>query len=281
MGHGHGGSNEAAAPFSLANLPEMTLTDLIKTMGGSISGMGIPNVKMGDIYSSLGYIYSGDYEKAMTSMSNVTLDPNGINILRTFNEGMCSDCTILGVKADFVFDDGKRADIENGIYLHHASTLNLGSKPVAAWLNLCPTSQTTFLGQDVTANIPTTIVGPLQPLAMAAVDEYTQWYTTPDGKYDSGMYIDPKDRFFFQAELINYKAVAQEVYFQIDMEWVDGKVGRHATYTPISVTGCSPSIGFTGRGKTGNVTSEAFTVRADGTIISASECLPPHFPYPA
>jgi hypothetical protein len=271
MGHGHGVSNEPTIPLSLANLPQMTLADVIKTMGGSISGMGIPNVKMSDIYSSLGYIYTGDYEHAMSSLSNVTLDPNGINILRTITSGICSNCTILGVKADFVFEDGKRADIENGVYLHHASTLNLGAKPVAAWLNLCPTSQTTFFGKDITANIPTTIVGPLQPLAMAAVDEYVQWYTTPDGKFDSGMYIDARDKFFFQAELVNYKMVSQDVYFQIDAEWVEGKVGTHATYTPISVTGCSPSIGFTGRGKTGNVTSEAFEVRADGTVISASK----------
>jgi hypothetical protein len=236
-GHGHGTSDRPVVPLSLANLPQMTLSDLIKSMGGAISGMGIPNIKMGDLYSSLGYIYNGDYERAMVSLSNVTMDANGINILRTLGEGLCSNCTLLGVKADFVFDNGKRADVENGIYLHHASTLNLGSKPVAAWLNLCPTRQTTFFGQDITRNIPTTIVGPLQPLAMAAVDEYIQWYTTPDGKYDSGLYIDPRDRFFMQAELINYKKVAQEVYFQIDMEWVEGKVGKHATYTPISVTG--------------------------------------------
>jgi hypothetical protein len=256
----------------------MTLADLIKTMGGSIAGMGIPNVKMGDIYSSLGYVVSGDYEKAMLKMSNVTLDPNGIALLRTFSEGICSDCTVLGVKADFVFEDGKRADIENGIYLHHAQAMNLGSKPISAWLNLCPTSQTTFFGYDITQNIPTTIVGPMQPLALAAVDEYMQLYTTPDGAFDSGMYIDPKDRFFFQAELVNYKPVAQDVYFQIDMEWVKGKIGRDATFTPVSVTGCSPAIGFAGRGKTGNVTSDAFAVRADGTIISAREAFSPSLP---
>jgi hypothetical protein len=81
----------------------MTLTDVIKSMGGGISSMGIPNIKMGDIYSSLVYIYNSDYERAMANLSNVTMDPNVINIFRTLEQWLCSKCTLLGAKADFVF----------------------------------------------------------------------------------------------------------------------------------------------------------------------------------
>ena|ERR1700712_1672351 len=166
---GHGQSSQLPA-----TLQEMTLSQLISSMGGTVSGMGVPHIKLGDIFSSLGYLWNGDYEKAMAAVIDTTLDPSGINIVRTFKEGVCSDCTILAAKTDIVFADGKRADVSEGVYLHHLTNMNLGSKDVAAWLNLCPTSQTTILGYDITQNIPTTIRGPFQPLAMATVDEYTQ-----------------------------------------------------------------------------------------------------------
>jgi hypothetical protein len=39
------------------------------------------------------------------------------------------------------------------------------------------------------------------------------------------------------------------------------------------IRGCSPVIGFTGRGKAGNVTSEPLEVRVDGTVVSARKCI--------
>jgi hypothetical protein len=48
------GSNSPTVPFSLTNHPQMTLSDLIKSMRGGTSAMGIPNIKMGDLYASLG-----------------------------------------------------------------------------------------------------------------------------------------------------------------------------------------------------------------------------------
>jgi hypothetical protein len=236
MEHGHGGSSGPTVPFSLANLPEMTLPELIKTMGGG-SALGLPQIKMRDIYASMGYMWNHDYEKAMASMVNVTLDPNGLSIVRTFGDGICTDCTILAAKTDFVFEDGKRADVSEGVYLHHLTSMNLGGKPFSTWVNICPTRQTTIFGQDITKNIPTTIVGGMQLFSLAGVDEFTQYFTTPDGSFNSGRYIDPKDRFFFQAEVINYKKVPQQLYVQMDLEWVQGKAEKHATWTPVSVTG--------------------------------------------
>ena len=36
-------------------------------------------------------------------------------------------------------------------------------------------------------------------------------------------------------------------------------------------TGCSPDVGFVGRGKSGTITSKPFGVRVDGTIVAASK----------
>jgi hypothetical protein len=211
---------------------------MIQSMGGQASAMGLPQVTVGQIMQSMGYVFSGDYENAMKSMINATMDPNGMNVVSTYQASeICTDCTLLAAKTDLVYDDSKRADVSTGVYLHHLTSLNLADKPVAAWLNLCPKSHTTFNGVDYFASIPETVVGPLQPIAMATVDEYTQWFTTPDGKFPSGHYLGTKDRFFLQAEAINYLKTPQNIYIEMDLEYVQGKAGKHATFSPISVTG--------------------------------------------
>jgi hypothetical protein len=209
-------------------------------MGGQLNGMGVPHITLGQMFKSWGYVHTGEYEKALKAMINVTLDPNGLNVISTYKaDAICTDCTVLAAKTDLVYANGTRADTSHGVYLHHLTNMNLGDKPVAAWLNLCPKSQTTYMGVDITSFVGETVVGPLQPIAMATVDEYTQWFTSPDGKFPSGHYIDPTDRFFVQAEAINYRNEPQEIYLQMDLEWVKGKAGKHATFSPISVTGRS------------------------------------------
>jgi hypothetical protein len=36
------------------------------------------------------------------------------------------------------------------------------------------------------------------------------------------------------------------------------------------MTGCSPDVGFVGRGKSGTITSNPFDIRVDGTVVAAS-----------
>jgi hypothetical protein len=50
---------------------------------------------------------------------NKPMDPNGFIVSMTVKEGFCSDCTVLAGKADITFEDGKRADVADGVYLHH------------------------------------------------------------------------------------------------------------------------------------------------------------------
>ena len=57
---------------------------------------------------------------------NKPMDPNGFILSLTVKEGVCGDCTVLAGKSDITFEDGSRAGIENGVYLHHIlSTLSL------------------------------------------------------------------------------------------------------------------------------------------------------------
>ena len=73
--------------------------------------------------------------------------------------------------------------------------------------------------------------------AFGAVDEFRQYFTTPDGKLDSGFYRGKDDFIFTQAELINIRPEPIKVYLQFDVEFVPGKARRIASTSFASATG--------------------------------------------
>jgi hypothetical protein len=101
------------------------------------------------------------------------------------------------------------------------------------------------------------------------VDEFTTWYTTPDGSMDSGYYIAPNRTLAVQAEVVNYRAVEQKVYLTMDVEYLPKKVGRDSLSTLLTVTGCTGLPGWSTDKKQINVTSGEYPIQQDGTIINA------------
>jgi hypothetical protein len=75
--------------------------------------------------------------------------------------------------------------------------------------------------------------------AFGAVDEFRQYFTTPDGMLDSGFYRGKDDFIFTQAELINVRPEPIQVYLQFDVEYVPGKAKRLASTSFTSATGMS------------------------------------------
>jgi hypothetical protein len=84
---------------------------------------------------------------------------------------------------------------------------------------------------------PKQLKHPVQSIFLSGgVEHFTVWYTTPDGKYDSGYYVD-KGPYAMTAEIINYKSTPQNVYITFDYEWIKGRVGQDAFSTLLTVTG--------------------------------------------
>jgi hypothetical protein len=74
------------------------------------------------------------------------MDPNGFSQMRVLKDGvMCSNCTVLAGKMDIVFENGTRADISGGVYLHHVITIDL-TKQKQSWLSGCSGSAPKGLG---------------------------------------------------------------------------------------------------------------------------------------
>jgi hypothetical protein len=201
--------------------------------GGGMMSLGIPQFTREDFTKVFSLAMSGEFTAAFAFMLNHAFDPAGTSLVRTMSEGICSDCTILSSRADLVFEDGKRADIAGGVYLHHLNVLNLGIKDVYNWIDMCPSVSEyfSFLKPPVSGPMP------FQPLAVAGVDESTQFFTSLDGNFKSGYYVAPTDSFLLQFEAINYNKEAKDVYIQIEEEHVPGRIGKQATFSPVSALG--------------------------------------------
>jgi hypothetical protein len=155
------------------------------------------------------------------------MDPNGYSVAGTLAEGICKDCTVLAGKTDIVFANGTRADLSMGVYLHHVIVFDY-VKPLEGFVSACPVD----LKDKSKASVfpaPSFFLG-------GAVDEYTQWYTRIDRKLDAGYYV-KDNQFLMQAEAVNYTPQKQEVFIQIDLEYVPGKPKVDAIMQFISAQG--------------------------------------------
>jgi hypothetical protein len=89
-------------------------------LGGSGKGGG----GIGDMAAML----SGDFALALAEQLTASLDPEGLSVIHTVKEGFCKECSVLAVKMDAVFENGTRADVSSGVYLHHIFSANIGER---------------------------------------------------------------------------------------------------------------------------------------------------------
>jgi hypothetical protein len=175
------------------------------------------------------------------------MDPNGFPFGKQLDGGICTNCTVLAAKADVVFANGTRADVSSGVYLHHVIS-SLAGKTQPQWVSRCPAGASIAppAGADINKLVPGGLdlskldLSKLRGgagFAGGAVDEFTDLYTSPDGKFDSGYYIPPGVKASMSGELINYLKEEQQVFVQFDVEFVPGHVGHEAIKAALSVEG--------------------------------------------
>jgi hypothetical protein len=86
------------------------------------------------------------------------MDPGGFSTFKLLTKGsMCTDCTVLAGKMSIVFENGTRADISSGVYLHHAIAIDL-NKRQDGFVTMCPPNVTAF-GKPLKGNIVNTFIG--------------------------------------------------------------------------------------------------------------------------
>jgi hypothetical protein len=115
------------------------------------------------------------------------------------------------------FEDGPAADVKSSVYLHHVAVIDISKRPQYA-ITSCE-------------NTASSIVGFLA----AGIDGSKREFTSPDGKYPSGFYIS-RDTFIMEAEFVNYRAEAQKVFVDMDIEYLLGKVGEETILIPMKLS---------------------------------------------
>lgn len=163
--HGHGGTQK-----SNASLP-MTLADILP---------GAPTLTWEHVAKSYRQAQAGDYEGAVSTMINVPLDKEASIGFHSLKDGFCKDCTVLVIKTDLVYEDGVKVDISNGVYVHHAVSFDLAWKEMANWINLCPFENKYIKDIDIFSYFPPSFNIPVTLFGNAAVDEFQQWYGSPN-----------------------------------------------------------------------------------------------------
>jgi hypothetical protein len=213
-----------------------------KPPSGGIMGGGGPGSMLDN-----NALMKGDFPLALAKMLASSMDPDGFNVMHTVQGGLCNNCTVLGVKMDIVFENGTRADISTGVYLHHIFSMNIvpetqrklktGISTLFAPFCSSGTSFFEMIAGGVMDMAQKYLPMPnIQIFGFGAVDEFKQLFTTVDGSFNSGFYFGEKDKLFFQAEVVNYNKEPQTVYIQMDTEFVDGKPEKEAMTSFISTT---------------------------------------------
>jgi hypothetical protein len=195
---------------------------------------GTFQVGFSEMFLAMAYSLTGSTTTALASILSKPLDPAGFVQMRTFKEGVCRNCTILASKSDLVYEDGTRVDMSNGLFNHGMVTMNLGTKNVANWFNMCATNK-------LFEWLPKTLNGMLQPLSISLPEPFVQYYAQPNGKAITGQHVDWADEFLTKFEVVNYSSASKVVYLQIDAEYVTGIYGKHVTVSTLTVTGQYPT----------------------------------------
>jgi hypothetical protein len=209
------------------------------------------------------------------------MDPNGTPFTNSFKGGICSDCTVLAAQVDIVHENGTRADIADGVYLHHmVSALMSSNMPSEKpWITMCPGNGTANAFASMFGERPM----PQASFVGGAVDEFVDYFTDIKGKINAGFYI-PADVTggIFTGEVINYLRSEQKVYIRLDLETVPGRQGAVAMKTPLNVEGCDFTHAAFKKAKgQGKIVSEQYDVKRSGTVVCAreSESIQAVFPY--
>lgn len=175
-------------------------------------------------------------------------------------QGFCKNCTVLAGKATLFFENGTKAGVDSGVYIHHIVTLDGSKKNNGFPFYLCR-EQKGFLGTF-----------PAPGFLVSGNDEASNMFTTPDGTFNAGFQLGPQPKIAMQAELVNYRVEPQQVFVVVEYEHVPttattSQVADSAV-SLFSVTGCSPPD-FHPTERVYNISSGNAVVPRTGFIVNA------------
>ncbi|KAF2433289.1 hypothetical protein EJ08DRAFT_73804 [Tothia fuscella] len=192
------------------------------------------------------------------------MDPEGQSIWNGLT-GFCSDCTVLYGSTYLSDVNGRRLEAKDGAYLHHSLVRPLSRLERPFWT--CSEE-----GKPASKPMLSTSF-----FLAGSVETGDHWFTSTDGKSNSGYYLPKNSVYILQAEAINFKKTPQDWYVAAEIEYVPAKPSglEVVTLAGISVSTCD-SFSPTGSvykppkgAKQFNMTSPKFTMDRDLTLMRA------------
>jgi hypothetical protein len=163
------------------------------------------------------------------------MDPNAQLITRLVYD-VCKNCTILRSKILLVDEDGQPLGVDRGIYQHHVNMIPLSLRmDEPSFAAACPDTDKSYFmiggysrpeGMDAIGHV----------YGSQAVENFTLWFTPPDGSVKAGFYSDGGP-IVMGSEIVNYNPTPRKVYVVVDMEYLPGKHFERAANMPLSVSG--------------------------------------------
>lgn len=185
-------------------------------LGGMMNGMG----GMG------GSAGGNTHDAPRPGLPPENRDPNSFSLAGKVEEGICKNCTILRATAQLTNEAGKGVSIGSGLYLHHiVMTSKGGDAPRPGTFGRCAQLPGVRPAYDL-SKIPGINRAMGSMLLAQAIENFTTWYTTGDGKFDSGFHAGNYP-YILSAEVVNYKPEEQKVFITVDYDYVPGTVGAN------------------------------------------------------
>jgi len=111
------------------------------------------------------------------------------------------NCVILRISASMEYEDGSKADIDTGAWLHHAVLLNVGSTI-----------------KDPVCNTPY-----MENMFMSAKTETEGVFLLPNSSVKSGYHLSPSDSFVLTTEVMNMDTREKWVWLTLTYDYIEGE----------------------------------------------------------
>jgi hypothetical protein len=189
-------------------------------------------------------------------------DPNSNSFLFGL-QGLPQDTYVLRTNSTLQYEDGTLATIANDVFNHHVQIFDIGKI----------TDQLFQCGKIDPGKPRSGFKMPGSYFGGSASDGAPSIFTTPDGTFSSGYYLNKQSKVIMTAELVNYAKEAKSVYAVTEIDYLAGNTpGMMDTSVGImSVNQCdsvpNPFLRPPPGKKVFDMKSKDITILQDGYIL--------------
>jgi hypothetical protein len=203
------------------------------------------------------YVVPASNETTLDTMT--TMEKGSLQFLKKVDP-VCLDCVVLRGHTAVEYEDGTHANVDTGIYLHHAVMLNFAKKE--RMINCAG------FGNMLNPKGPGLFIGGASEGAASV--EGGNMYSTPDGSFKSGYHVAPTDTFGMWGEIMNYAPVRKTVYLVTDADYIPSRPADYLdTHTmPFTATSCATGPFVKPPSKQYSLKSKAWQIPSTGYIVN-------------